>query len=169
LQKYQNRINNQITAGELRIIDETGQNLGIISREEAMKMAREKGLDLVEISPNAKPPVAKIISFDKFRYQKEKELKKQRISQKAKEMKQIRVSGRAALNDLKIKAEKINEFIEEGHPVEIQMVLRGREKANKEWARSKLEEFLKMITPEHKIVSNIKSGGRGLTVGITKK
>lgn len=169
MSKITNRINNQITAAELRVIDEAGENLGIIARDEALRMAREKGLDLIEVSPTAKPPVAKIINFDKFRYQKEKELKKQRISQKAKEMKQIQVSGRAALNDLKIKADKINEFIAEGHPVEIQMVLRGREKANRGWARAKLEEFLKMITTEHKIISQIKSGGRGFTVAVAKK
>jgi len=164
-----NRINNQITATELRVIDEASQNLGVLPFNEALRMAREKGLDLIEIAPSAKPPVAKIISFDKFRYQKEKELKKQRVSQKAKEMKQVRVSGRAALNDLKIKADKVNGFLAEGHPVEIQLVLKGREKANRAWARVKLEEFLKMLAPEYKIVSQIKSGGRGFSVSIAKK
>ncbi|MBI4119306.1 MAG: translation initiation factor IF-3 [Parcubacteria group bacterium] len=164
-----NRINNQITAPELRVIDEAGKNIGILTREEALRMAQEKGLDLIEIAPTAKPPVARIISFDKFRYQKEKELKKQRVSQKAQALKHIRISGRAAMNDLQMKAEKINEFLNESHPVEIQMVLKGREKANRAWARQKLEQFLKLIDPEYKIMSPIKSGGRGFTVTVVKK
>lgn len=168
-QEITNRINNQITAPELRVIDETGKNLGILTRDEALKIALEKNLDLIEISHTAKPPVAKIMSFDKFRYQKEKELKKQRASQKARVIKQIRISGRAALNDLKIKAAQVDKFLAENHPVEIQLVLKGREKANREWARVKLEEFLKLINPEHKILSQIKSSGQGLTATVVKK
>jgi translation initiation factor IF-3 len=168
-QEITNRINDQITAPELRVIDEAGKNIGVLARNEALRIAQEKNMDLIEIAPTAKPPVARIMNFDKFRYQKEKELKKQRASQKAQVMKQIRISGRAALNDLKIKAAKIDEFLAEGHPVEIQLVLRGREKAHKEWARAKLEEFLKIINPDHKIISQIKSGGNGLIVAIAKK
>ena len=79
----------------------------------------------------------------------------------------MRISGRAALNDLQIKANKINEFLKEGHKVEINLVLRGREKANKNWAREKLIEFLKLIE-EHKALSDIKFGGRGLSIQISK-
>lgn len=137
--------------------------------EAALKLANEKGLDLIEIAPTAKPPVAKIISFDKFRYQKEKELRKQKVGQKAAEMKQIRVSVRAALNDLQIKAKKIDEFLEENRNVEIMVVLKGREKYNREWANAKLDEFLKIIKTEYKIISQPKFGGRGITVQIAKK
>ena len=76
------RINNQITAPELRVIDDHGENLGIMPLEAALKLAAEKNVDLIEVVPNAKPPIAKAISFDKFRYQKEKELKKQKTAQK---------------------------------------------------------------------------------------
>ncbi len=130
-------------------------------------MAEEKGLDLVEIASSAKPPVAKIISFDKFRYQKERELKKQKTSHRAGELKRVRISVRAAQNDLKIKAQKIDEFINEGHKVEIILRLKGRERYNKDWARYKMEEFLKLIVSEYKIALAPRFVGQGLVMQIT--
>ena len=82
LQQINYKINNQIKARELRVLDETGQNLGIMSLEAALKLAQEKELDLIEIVPTAQPPVSKIISFDKFRYQKEKSLKNKKPAKK---------------------------------------------------------------------------------------
>lgn len=163
------KINNQIKAPELRVLDETGQNLGIMPLEAALKLAQEKGLDLIEIVPTAKPPVSKIISFDKFRYQKEKELKKQRAGQKTSELKQVQISARAGLHDLEIKAKKIDEFIGDGDKVEIMLVLKGREKYNRDWARHKLKEFLQIITIEYKITNEPKFGGKGLIMQITKR
>lgn len=135
----------------------------------ALKLAEEKGLDLIEIGPEAKPPVAKIINFDKFRYQKEKELKKQKLAQKVSELKGIRISARAAKNDLETRIKKIEEFVEDGHKIEIVLILRGREKWNKDWARMKLEEFLKMIPFEYKIIMEPRFGGKGLIMQIAKK
>jgi len=146
-------------------LDETGENLGVFSLEKAQSLAEEKGLDLVLISPKATPPVARTIDFDKFRYEREKELKKQR-RQKAPEMKRIQISARAAQNDLMTRMKKLEEFIEGGHQVEIQMVLRGREKGNKEWAKGKLKEFMAMIKVPYKVTSEVKPGGRGLITQI---
>lgn len=146
-----------------------GANIGVLSLQEALQLAKEKGLDLIEIVPNAKPPVAKIMSFDKFRYQEKKKLKKQKAGQKTQEFKQVRISARAAEHDLQIKAEKVNEFLNEGHIVEIQLFLRGREKANKDWAKQKLYDFLKIITPEHKVLLEPKYGGRGFNAQVAKK
>lgn len=153
----------------MRIIDEAGQNMGIMPLEAALKLAAEKGLDLIEIAATAKPPVAKIISFDKFRYQKEKELKKQRARQKGSELKRIQISVKAAKNDLETKAKKLNEFLQEGDKVEILLVLRGREKYNKDWARQKLNEFLSLIEVEYKITMEPKFAGKGLAMQIIKK
>ncbi len=136
-------------------------------REAALKLAGEKELDLVEISAAAKPPVAKIISFDKFRYQQEKEAKKQRATQKFSELKQIQISARAAKNDLEIKVKRLEEFLEKGYKVEIFLRLRGREKYNRNWAHYKLEEFLKMISVEYKITLEPKFGGQGMIMQIT--
>ena len=148
------------------MLDDTNENVGVLSLHDAMKLAQEKELDLVLISPNAKPPVAKITNFDKFRYKREKELKKQK-RQKAPEMKRIQISGRTAKNDLLTQLRKLEKFMEAGHRIESQLTLRGREKGNREWAEMKLKEFMDMITVPHRIVSDIKRGGRGLLVQIT--
>jgi len=137
--------------------------------KEALAAAIAKGLDLILIVPNTSPPVAKITRFDKFRYEKEKEWKKQRQAQKALEMKQIQISVREAKNDLSTKIRKLEKFLGAGHKVEIVMTLRGREKGMKDFAKIKLEEFLKMITVDHNIAQEIKPGGRGLAVQVIKK
>ncbi|MBU6141854.1 translation initiation factor IF-3 [Patescibacteria group bacterium] len=164
------KLNHQISAQELRVIDENGENVGVLKLSAALALAQEKGLDLIEIAPTAKPPVAKIISFDKYRYQEEKKLKKARANEKVQDLKQVRISGRAAEHDLQIKAKKANEFLAEGHMVEIQLAMRGREKANKEFARQKLLEFVRtMVDPEHKVIAQPSFGGRGFNMKIVKK
>lgn len=140
-----------------------------MSKEEALKLASEQGLDLIEIVPSANPPVAKIISFDKFRYQQEKEEKKQRVRQGREELKQVRITPRSAENDLKIKVKKIEEFLAQGHKVEIVLMLKGREKYNRQWANEKLTEFMEMIETEYKITMPAKEGGRGIVIQISKK
>ncbi|MDD5431070.1 MAG: translation initiation factor IF-3 [Candidatus Pacebacteria bacterium] len=162
-------INHQIQAKELRIIDEAGANLGVFTLSEALQMAQEKGLDLIEVSPNTQPPIAKIMSFDKYRYQEEKKYKAQRAHHKEQENKQIRIGVKAALHDMQVSAEKVNKFLAEGCVVDIQLTMRGREKANRDWAKQKLQDFLKIINPEHKVISDIKMGGYGLLVRIAPK
>lgn len=136
-----------------------------MSLEKALALAEEQGLDLILVTEGATPPVARIINFDKFRYEREKELKRQR-RQKAPETKQVQISVRAALNDLMTRKKKAEEFLADGHRVEIQMVLRGREKGKIDWAKMKLTEFLKMIEAPYKITREIKPGGRGLNLQI---
>lgn len=136
---------------------------------DALKLSLERDVDLIETVPSAKPPVVKLISYDKYRYQKEKELKKERIAQKTAEMKQIQISAKAAKNDLMIKIRQLEKFMNEDHPIEISMRLRGREKYNKDWARQKLTEFLKLIPIEYKVISEPKFGGRGMLAQIAKK
>lgn len=152
------------------MIDEHGKNLGVLRREEALKLAGpELGIDLIEIAPTAKPPVARLMNYDKYRYEEAKREKKEKLAQKSGGLKQIQISARAAPNDLMIKMRQLQKFLEEGHPVEIQMRLRGREKYNKDWARIKLNEFVKMIPTEYKTISEPKFGGRGMIMQITKK
>lgn len=157
-----------IISRELRIIHETKGNLGVLSREEALRMAREDELDLVLISPTAEPPIAKIVNYDKFRFEEDKKLKKQRQAQKASEMKQIQISVKEGKNDLLTKLKRLHQFLEDDHKVEIQMTLRGREKAQKGWAKMRLQEFLNMIEVPYKVTKDIMEGGRGLTVQIAK-
>jgi translation initiation factor IF-3 len=165
------KINNQITAPELRVIDDMEENVGVMSLADALKLAKEKGLDLVEISPVAVPPVAKLIAYDKFRYQQEKKEKKQRAAQRVGSgSKQIQISIREQKNDLIMKVGRIAEFMAEGHPVEVLMQLRGREKGNMQFAKQKMNEFLAMITTPYKINSPMGPGGRGgLMIVIAKK
>jgi len=162
------KINNQINAKEVRVIASDGANLGVLPFGEALEMARSQNLDLVEISDKTNPPIARITSFDKFRYEKTRELKKQRLIHKNPELKHIRVSVRSALNDLKYKAKKAEEFLNEGHKVEIQITMRGREKANKGLAFKKLEEFKLLISIPIKIIQEPKISFRGLSVQIVK-
>lgn len=163
------RINNQITARELRVIDADGKNLGILSFADALKRAIDAGLDLIEITATTTPPVARILSYDKFRYEKEKEEKKQRKAEKIMELKHVRITPRAAKNDLEVKARKAAEFLEEGHKVELMIFLRGREKGNKEWGLQKLKEFLPMIAVPHTVTMTPKFAGRGYVMQIEKK
>ncbi len=163
------RYNEKINVREVRLIDDAGANLGVVSTEEALRMAKEKGLDLVEISPMTNPPVAKIISFDKYRYQEEKKWKKQRSMQKIQEMKQVQISVREAEHDLEMKASRVNRFMDEGNKVEILLNLRGREKAHQDLAKQKLRDFMKIVNPEHKVLADIKWTGRGFNTQIVKK
>lgn len=151
------------------MLDETGRNLGIAKIEEALQLAAAKGLDLVEIGPNAKPPVVRIISFDKFRYQKEKEEKRQKQSQQARDLKQVRITPRMAANDLRRKRGDVEEFLAKGHRVEINMSLKGREKAHRDIGLQKLKDFVSIIETPYTVTLEPKSGGRGFITQITKK
>lgn len=116
----------------MRVIDEDGKQLGILSRNEALALAEEQELDLVEISPDADPPVAKIVDWGKFNYQRTKQQQKNKRAAKAFELKQIRFGLKISEHDLGIKLRKASEFLEEGHKVKLTLVYRGRELAHKE-------------------------------------
>lgn len=160
------KINNQITAPELRVIDEAGANLGVMPLGEAKRIAEEKGVDLILLVSTVNPPIAKIMSYDKFRYIKEKEMKKKRQAEKAPEMKQIQISPREATNDLMMKIGRMKKFIEGGHRVEVNLKMRGREKAMKDWSKMKMEEFKKMINFPYKLSQNITFDGRQYSIRI---
>ncbi len=153
----------------LRVIDEKGENLGIITKEEALKLAQQRNLDLILISEKANPPVAKIINFDKFRYQEEKKLKNQKKANKIQELKTIRISPRMALNDIKIKINQVEKFLKKGHKIEIVLYMKGREKANKDWALEKLNYFLQQIPINYQITTPIKESGKGFSVQLIIK
>lgn len=126
------RINENIRAESLRVIDDSGKQLGIITREEALDKAKEKSLTLVEIAPNANPPVAKIVEFGKFRYQEEK---KQRQVNKSKggDIKEIRFSPFIAEHDFEVRFERVKEFLEERNKVRLVCVFKGRQMGSKQF------------------------------------
>lgn len=125
-------MNHLIRAPELRIIDSSGKQIGVLSRAEALKLADEEGLDLVEISPNANPPVAKIVDWGKYNYQKTKQLQKNKRATKVLDIKQMRMGLKISDHDLGIKLKKVNGFLEAGHKVKIVLFFRGREMAHKD-------------------------------------
>ncbi|MDP1629183.1 MAG: translation initiation factor IF-3 [bacterium] len=163
------RINNQITAPEVRVIGETGQQIGVMSVGEALRLAREKGLDLIEIVPTANPPVSKMMDFGKFRYQVEKEARHQRAKQRRDEMKTVRISVRAGRHDIGFRAKQVEGFLNEGLKAHLEVTMKGREKAHPELARQKLNEFLDMIAVSKKFLQEIKRTPAGFTTVIIKQ
>lgn len=114
------------------MIADDGRQLGILTRLEALKTAEEAGLDLVEVSPNASPPVAKIVDWGKYNYQRTKQLQKSRAKAKPLEMKQMRMGLKIGEHDLEVKLRKVKQFLEAGHKVKITIIYRGRELAHKD-------------------------------------
>ncbi len=161
------RINNQIRARELRVIDDSEGNLGVIPFAEALKKAKEKGLDLVEISPNADPPVAKITDFGKYQYEENK--KKKNLSGKVTETKSIQVKIATGDHDLGLKAKQASKFLKEGHRVKIDLFLAGRAKyMDKDFLQERLDRILHLISETYKIADGPKKSPKGLTLVIEK-
>ncbi|HVC36182.1 MAG TPA: translation initiation factor IF-3 [Candidatus Dormibacteraeota bacterium] len=125
-------MNGAIQAPQLRVIDEDGKQLGILSRNDALGLAEERELDLVEISPDATPPVVKIVDWGKYNYQKTKQLQKNKRNTKTLDMKQMRFGLKIGEHDLAIKMDKVSKFLEEGHKVKITIFYRGRELAHRD-------------------------------------
>lgn len=126
------RLNGAIRAPQLRVIDEDGSQLGVLSRNEALDLAKERELDLVEISPNADPPVCKIVDWGKFNYQRTKQLQKSKKNAKTLEVKQMRFGLKIGDHDLEVKRRKVTGFLDTGHKVKITVFYRGREMAHKD-------------------------------------
>ena len=126
------RLNGEIRAPRLRVIDEDGKQLGVLEKAEALSLAEEKGLDLVEISVDSDPPIAKITDWGKYNYKKTKQLQKNRKASKTAELKQIRFGLKIGDHDLQIKLGHANKFLEEGHKVKFTLMYRGREQAHRE-------------------------------------
>ena len=160
-------INEQIRDREIRLIGEDGQQLGIMSSREAMKIAREAELDLVKIAPQAKPPVCKIIDYGKYRYElarKEKEAKKK---QKTIEVKEVRLSPNIDSNDLNTKIASARKFIEKGKKVTLRF--RGREMAHVQSSRHILDEFAKALEDIALVDKPAKMEGRSMAMFLTEK
>ncbi len=163
------RINHQIRVPEIRVITEDGQNLGILSASDALKKAQEMGLDLIEISPNAVPPIAKIMDYGKFQYTEKKKQKDSKSKIQNIEIKSIQVKIATDEHDLIMKAEKASEWLKEGHRVKLLLFLSGRAKfLNKDFLNERLQRLLKLITEEYKIAESPQKGPKGITVTIEK-
>lgn len=163
------RVNEQIRYPEVRVVDAEGKQLGLMPSREALGLARESGVDLVEISPSANPPVVKIIDWGKFQYQKMKEQQKSRKKSKNGELKQIRLGLRIGVNDLNIKIRKIKEFLSDGQRVKIMIVFKGREMAHKELGDKMMQEIIEMLADDAVVDQKPVMAGRNLSIGIRRK
>lgn len=167
----QYRLNNRIRVPELRVIDENGDNVGVISTQDALALAQEKGLDLVEVSPMAQPPVAKILDFNKLKYQEEKDRRKERASQKKVETKGIRLSFRISDHDAQVRMKQAEKFLGQDHKVKIEMILRGRERRHMDMAKENITKFIDEINQHTPVFVEQAIGAQGgkLSVLIAKK
>ena len=145
------KINKKITAPEVRVIDAEGEMRGVLTIKEALALAEESGLDLIEVSPKAQPPVCKIMDFSNFKYQKEKEAKKQRAQSKEVEIKGIRLSFKIGTNDLNVRIKQAKKFLEKGQKIRIEMILRGREKEHFNRAKEIIDSFVEQLGEDYGI------------------
>ncbi|MFC1594874.1 translation initiation factor IF-3 [Patescibacteria group bacterium] len=161
------RVNNQIKSSPIRVIDQEGNNLGAIPLEEALQRAQEAGSDLIEVAAKANPPVARIMDFGKYQYQKEKEARQSKKKIKEIEVRGIRVRLGISAHDMELKAKKAAEFLQDGDQVRIEFILRGREKyLDKGFINERLQKILGFITSPYTILDGPKKGPRGLIVTI---
>ncbi len=162
------RINHQITASEVRLIGAEGENVGVVSLGEALKMAHEAELDLIEISPKALPPVAKIMDYGKFQYDENKRLKTSKARVQTTEVKSLQVKIGTGEHDLGLKAKKAGEWLKEGHKIKIDLFLPGRAKyLDANFLKERLQRMLNLIPIEFK-QEEIKKSPKGFTTVIEK-
>ncbi len=162
-------INEQIRAKEVRVIGADGENIGIIKTSEALSKARELELDLIEISPQAVPPIAKIMDYGKYLYEQSKKLKAQKAKAHNVEVKSVQVKVATSENDLNIKAKRASSWLAEGHRIKLELFLPGRSKyLDKDFLNDRLGRILKLLTVDFKIAEEAKKSPKGLTMIIEK-
>jgi translation initiation factor IF-3 len=160
----QPRINQRITARELRVIGSQGENLGVLTLQEALKKADEVGLDLIEISPNAIPPVAKIADIGKYLYEENKKAKGAKKSHSS-EVKNVQVKIGTGDHDLALKAKKASEWLSEGHRVKLDLFLPGRAKyLDPKFLEERMKRLLKLVSVDYKVATPPTKSPKGMTI-----
>ena len=162
-------INGQIRAKEVRVLGESGEQLGVMSIEEAMKLAEEAEVDLVQIAPNAQPPVCRVIDYGKYKYEQTRREKEQRKKQKTVEVKEIRMSPNIDDNDMNTKISAARKFLSKGDRVKVTIRFRGREMAHMNNSRYILDDFAKALEDVATVEKAAKVEGRTLTMFLTEK
>jgi translation initiation factor IF-3 len=163
------RINNEIRARELRVIKDDGTNLGVISTEEALKAARAANLDLIEISPNAAPPVAKIMDYGKFQYLEQKKEREIKAKSHTTETKSVQIEVATGENDLMRKARQAASWLKEGHRVQIELFLKGRYKyMDPAFLKERLNRFVLLVPEEYKIAMPVTKGPKGFVTTLER-
>ncbi len=160
-------MNDDIRSTELRVLGADGTQHGIISRADAIQIAEDEGLDLVLMSPDAKPPVAKVMDYGKYKYELEKKKKEARKNQKKIEVKEVKFSCKIAENDINYKVKHAREFLEKGKHVKLRVFLRGREMANPEWGVDVLNRVWPMLEDVGNLESKASQEGRYINMYVT--
>lgn len=160
-------MNDNIRATELRVLGDDGEQFGIISRADALQIAEDKGLDLVLVSPNAKPPVAKVMDYGKHKYEIEKKKKEARKNQKVIDVKEVKFSCKIAENDINYKVKHAREFLEKGKHVKLRVFLRGREMANPELGVDVLKRVWPMLEDVGNLEKDAHQEGRYINMYVT--
>ena len=163
------RINEQIRVREVRLIDDEGNQKGIVPVMEALKMAKERELDLVEIAPTANPPVCKILDFGKYRFEQEKKLRDSKKNQKVLKLKEIRMQPKIGSGDLDTKAKHVQEFLDEGAKVKVTVRFRGRELAHTELGYDVLKEVTNRLTSAYVIEKPAAMEGKFMSMTLSAK
>ena len=140
--KFRYRVNQWIRVAEVQLIDETGKPRGVVSTYDAMNLARDAGMDLVEVNPTARPPIAKIMDFGQFQYKQQKLERQQKAKAKKTEIKGLRLSLNIGQHDLDVRKKQADKFLAGGNQVRLEIILRGREKAKGDLAREVLQKFI---------------------------
>ena len=162
-------INEQIRDREVRLIGENGEQLGIMSAREAMKIAQEADLDLVKIAPKAQPPVCKIVDYGKYRYEQSRREKEAKKKQKTVELKEVRLSPNIDTNDLNTKVNNAKKFIGKGNRVKVTLRFRGREMAHVQQSKHILDDFAKLLEDVAVVEKPAKMEGRSMSMVLTEK
>ena len=162
-------INEQIRDREIRLIGEDGEQLGIMSAREAMKIAQEAELDLVKIAPAAKPPVCKIIDYGKYKYEQARKEKEAKKKQKTVEVKEVRLSPNIDTNDLNTKINNAKKFISKGNKVKVTLRFRGREMAHVQQSKHILDDFAETLADVAVVEKPAKMEGRAMSMVIAEK
>ncbi len=164
--KKQYRLNEKITAPLIRLIDEEDNQLGTVSLEEALRIANERGIDLVEVAPLAQPPVCRAMDYGKFIYKQKKLEKKQKTTQKKVEMKTVRLSLRIDTHDLNTKANRTREFLKNKNSVKVILMLKGREMEHQDLGMSKINSFLDKVQDIATVESLPKRHGNNISMNL---
>ena len=162
-------INEQIRDREIRLIGEDGEQLGIMSAREAMKIAQEAELDLVKIAPAAKPPVCKIIDYGKYKYEQARKEKEAKKKQKTVEVKEVRLSPNIDTNDLNTKINNAKKFISKGNKVKVTLRFRGREMAHVQQSKHILDDFVETLADVAVVEKPAKMEGRAMSMVLAEK
>ena len=162
-------INEQIRDREVRVIGEDGEQLGIMSPRDAMKLAEEAGVDLVKIAPTAKPPVCKIVDYGKFKYEQTRKEKEAKKKQKVIDVKEIRLSPNIDTNDLNTKVNAARKFLSKGDKVKVTLRFRGREMAHVQQSKHILDDFAKMLEDVAVVEKAAKLEGRNMSMVLTER